>query len=168
MGTLIRKVEPQAWFSSSQPATSGPTAMARPEVAVQAVMALAALALREDRDQQGQRGRHDHRRADAHDRAGRDDQPRPVDQAAHHRTAREDQQTATSAPAAAVLVADRAEDQHQRGVRDGVAVDDPLQVTAAQAQVRVMSGAATISDVFAMTMISRLRHSTSSAHQRRA
>ena len=41
MGTLIRKVEPQAWSSSSQPATSGPTAIARPEVAVQAVMALA-------------------------------------------------------------------------------------------------------------------------------
>lgn len=39
MGTLIRKVEPQAWFSSSQPATSGPTAIARPDVAVQAVMA---------------------------------------------------------------------------------------------------------------------------------
>ncbi len=41
MGTLIRNVEPQAWSSSSQPATSGPMAMARPEVAVQAVMARA-------------------------------------------------------------------------------------------------------------------------------
>lgn len=41
MGTLIRKVDPQAWSSRSQPATSGPTAMARPEVAVQPVMALA-------------------------------------------------------------------------------------------------------------------------------
>lgn len=30
-----------------------------------------------------------------------------------------------------------------------------------------MSGAATISEVFAITTISRLRHSTSSAHQRR-
>ncbi len=41
MGTLTRKVEPQAWSSSSRPATSGPTAMASPEVAVQAVMARA-------------------------------------------------------------------------------------------------------------------------------
>ncbi len=41
MGTLIRKVEPQAWSSSGQSATSGPTAMARPEVAVQAVTARA-------------------------------------------------------------------------------------------------------------------------------
>lgn len=69
---------------------------------------------------------------------------RLVDQAAHHRIADEDQQALDERTTAAVPVACRVEHEHRRGVGNGAAVDDPIEVTAARPQVLGHVGAATI------------------------
>ena len=136
IGTLIRNVDFQLCCSSSAPASSGPAAIARPAVAVHSVIALARSRAREGRREQRERRGHDQGGADAHHGAGGDDPGGAVDEAARRpapppKTNSPEHQRA----AAAVLVSDRAEQQHQRRVRDGVAVDDPLQVRAGQAQI---------------------------------
>ncbi|KUN84030.1 hypothetical protein AQJ64_16370 [Streptomyces griseoruber] len=92
---------------------------------------------------------------------------RLVDQAAHHRIADEDQQALDERTTAAVPVACRVEHEHRRGVGNGAAVDDPVEVTTARPQVLGHVGAATISDVFAMATIGRLRQRTSRVRRRR-
>lgn len=96
---------------------------------------LGPLGAREARGEQRERGRHDHRRADAHDGAGRDDAGRTGDEGSGDGSPAEDDEPQDERPAPAVLVADRTEQQHQGCVRNGVAVDDPLQVGAAEPQV---------------------------------
>ncbi len=96
---------------------------------------LGPFGAREGRGEQRERGRHDEGRPDAHQRARRDDRVRAVGQRSGDGGHAEDHEAEHERATAAVLVADRAEQQHQRGVRDGVAVDDPLEVGTAQVQV---------------------------------
>lgn len=96
---------------------------------------LGPLGAREGRREQRERGGHDQRGTDPHDGAGRDDPGGTADERTGDRAAAEDDKPQDERAAPAVLVPDGTEQQHQGGVRDGVAVDDPLQVGAGQAEV---------------------------------
>jgi hypothetical protein len=123
-GTLIRNVDDQGPGRDGESGGGGPQGDR-----------LRPLRAREGRGEQGERRGHDQGGADAHHGTGRDDPGGAVDERARYRAPAEHDEPEDERPAPAVLVADRAEQQHQRGVRDGVAVDDPLQVRAGQAQV---------------------------------
>jgi hypothetical protein len=78
-------------------------------------------------------GQH-HRRTEALNRARRVEHARGRRQCAAHRGQREDGHAPLECPPRAEAVAERAGRQHERGERDGVGVDDPLQPVDASAQ----------------------------------
>ena len=65
-------------------------------------------------------------------------------------------------------VAEAAGGEEQAREDERVAVDDPLQLAGRAPRSLINDGIATLSTVLSMPMISKLRHITASAHQRRA
>ena len=128
-GTLTKKIEPHAKCSSSQPPVIGPSGDADTDHRGPQSDGLRPLAgLGEDVRDQGERGREDHRGADAHRGARCDQAVCRVHLRGNGGGDREDGEPGTEPAASAVAVAQAARRQQQPGHDQGVGVDDPLQL----------------------------------------
>jgi hypothetical protein len=116
------------WVSS--PPTSGPIASAGPDPDRRA-----ALVRRERRRDDRERGRVHQRGADALDDAGADQEVAALGEAAGERRGREDRETDDEDEPPSIPVGELPARQHQRGERERVAGDDPLQLRQADAEV---------------------------------
>ena len=128
-GTLTRKIEPQEKCSSSQPPVIGPDGDADAHHgSPQPDRPAARRRVGEDVGDQPQCGREDHRGADAHRGARRDQRIGRVHLRGNGGGDREDSEPGAEPATSAVAVAQAARRQQQAGHDEGVGVDDPLQV----------------------------------------
>ena len=160
-GTFTRKTEPHQKWSSSQPPTTGPIAMPRPETPAQIADGAAALLRREDVREDRQGRRHDERAADAHERARRDQHGRAMrrERGSSEPAAKITQPEVEGAPATEA-VAEAPGREQQPGEHEDVGVDDPLQLAGGASRSRTSVGSATFKIVLSSPITSRLRQRT--------
>ena len=146
-GTLTMKIEPHEKCSSSQPPVIGPAATPTPTIAAHSPIALARftgsgkmLVIRR------QRGREDHRGADAHRGARRDQAVGRVHLRRNGGRDSEDGEPGAEPAASAVAVAQAARRQQQAGHDQGVGVDDPLQLRGVGVQFARQRGQGDVDD----------------------
>ena len=164
IGMLTRKIEPQEKCSSSQPPLIGPTATPTPTMAAHSPIALARCAgLGEDIRDQRERGREDHRRADAHSGTCPDQAVRRAHLCRNGGGDRKQREPAAEKAASAEAVSQAACRQHQTGHDEGVGVDDPLQLAVSASSSRDSVGSATLTMVASTLTTKTLRQMTASA-----
>ena len=129
IGTLTRKTEPHEKCSSSQPPLIGPAATPTPTIAAHSPIAFARFTgsakmfVISD-----ERGREDHRRADAHGGARPDQRVGRIHLRRNGGGDRKQGEPGTEKAPSAEAVAQAACRQHQTGHDERVGVDDPLQL----------------------------------------
>ena len=127
IGRLIRKIARHEIAATSQPPSSGPIAAATPPSPDQAPIARARSVGPEARLDHRQAPRRQHRSADSLQHPGDDQQLDVGSDRAQQRGAGEHGRSEHEDPPAPVAVAERSAEQDQRGERQQIPVEDPLQ-----------------------------------------
>ena len=165
----MRKIEPHQKFSSSAPLTMPPIATPTPAKPAQIAIARGRSVGREHVGQDRQRRRHHERGPDAHHRTSADHRARRARQRREQRCRAEHDEAAVQREPSSVAVAERSGGQEQAREHEAVRVDDPLQRARRRRRASLASvGNATLRLALAITIITRLMHSTPSVHQRRS
>ena len=135
IGTFTRKTEPHQKWASSMPPLIGPMPMPSADTPAQMPMAVPRSSrLGEHVGEDRQRGRHDERAADAHQRAGRDRARRHRWRTRTAASRCRRRQAERERPVAAEPVTEAARGEQQAGEHERVGVDDPLQLAARRAE----------------------------------